>query len=94
MQSDDIEYYKWTGDTVENGVEVSPQWIQDAFNSDLLFFDSVGYGPPSELFLNVGDAENGARLIELDDYIVRRVSDGCLVPVSGELFELLIKLGE
>lgn len=77
----EIEAVEWTGDFVEDGIDVSPEWVKDALRDGVLVFD-LNENDQNELYV---ETMEGTMHANVGDYIVKGV-EGELYPVSGETF--------
>lgn len=77
--------FQYDGDLKDHeGRYYVPEWASDAFENEIIFYDSEdSSGPPIELYIVT---LNGIMKVELGDYVVLD-TNGEIYPCKPEIFE-------
>lgn len=80
-----IEAFQYDGTLKDqDGNYYIPDWAAEAFENNVLFYDSVdGKSPPCELFIKTLE---GDHRVSVGDYIIRGIN-GELYPCKPEIFK-------
>ena len=78
-----IEAFQYDGDLKnKDGFYYVPQWAVDAFESDVMYYDSLENEPPSELFIKTLE---GIHHVSVGDYVIQGIQ-GELYPCKPDIF--------
>lgn len=78
-----IEAFQYDGDLSDKNGYYVPNWAAKAFESGIIYYDSIGDAPPCELFIKTLE---GIHHVSVDDYVIQGVN-GELYPCKPEIFE-------
>ena len=79
-----IEAFQYDGDLKnKDGFYYVPQWAVDAFESDVMYYDSLENEPPNELFIKTLE---GIHQVSVGDYVIQGIQ-GELYPCKPDIFE-------
>lgn len=77
-----IEAYQYEGDFVSSGNWTAPDWVNEAYNNEILVYKEVDNTPP-ELYVKTIE---GDMKCNYKDYIIKGVK-GELYPCKPDIFE-------
>lgn len=73
----EVNFCVWEGDFIENGMNIAPNWINNALSSDVLFFQGQG-----ELYIRTLEGDHHC---SVGDVIIEGVN-GELYPCKPDIF--------
>lgn len=80
----EVECFKYDGDLMNNtGKYYVPDWVKEAYEKRVLFYDCISNEEPNELFVNTLE---GLHHVSVGDYVIKGVN-GKLYPCKPDIFE-------